>query len=572
MLPSRNSEGASLQSPNRLDFTPEEIDALIERLNKKCLEAGDYSLLTDILRAMVWLSFSLQEKELSIKRLRKIFGIKTESAQKLMELAHGKALNKNSADKDSDAAKTNSDVDDNAKDKKQKTGSNNGQKKKNHGHKSSEEYSAAVIVNIAHQTLKKGDTCPNCLKGKLFQLKPGAVIRIVGQPWLQVEIYRPERLRCALCGKVFTARLGAELATGSRADSSAKAIVSLLKYRGGVPFYRQGQIQEILGAPISPSEIWEMTEDVADAVQPVYAALCNEAAEAELLHNDDTKAKILSRMEELKMLGEEAERTGTVTTCIIAALKSVDAKIGLFFTGWKHAGENLDELLEKRSEELSPPIQQCDALSHNVPENHATELSNCLAHLRRKFYELVGVWPQEVVKIIGEFSLVFANEHAAPQDADERLKWHQEKSSSVMERLNKYCNSLINEKKVEPNSSLGKAIAYLNRHWDAFTLFLRIPGVPLSNNVAERLIKRAVLNRKNAYFFRNETGAKIADILMSVMETCVLNEVNPYNFLIAIQQYQDDVRRNPMLWLPWVYEKRLKDLQPILQQPQSHPP
>lgn len=84
-----------MKTPNRLDFTAEEIDGLIHRLNNKCILEEDYCLLTDVLRAMVWLSFSLQEKELSIKRLRKIFGIKTESAKKLLQLAHGKPIEKN---------------------------------------------------------------------------------------------------------------------------------------------------------------------------------------------------------------------------------------------------------------------------------------------------------------------------------------------------------------------------------------------------------------------------------------------------------------------------------------------
>jgi transposase len=429
-----------MKAPNRIDFTPEEIDSLIRRLNEKRLEEGDYSLLTEILRAMIWLSFSLQEKELSIRRLRNIFGIKTESAKKLLELAHGNPLKGNAADKENqDAAETDPKEDTSKEDepkegagKKGQKGGSNGEKPgtgkpKNHGHRPSKDYSAAKIINIAHQTLKKGDRCPDCLKGKLFQLKSGTVIRIVGQPWLQVEIHRPERLRCSLCGKIFTAILPSEIAIGSRADGSAKAIVSLLKYRGGVPFYRQGQIQDILGAPISPSEIWEMTEDVADALQPVYAVLCKEAAQAELLHNDDTTAKILSRVKELKALEGKAERTGTATTCIIAALKNIGVKIGLFFTGWKHAGENLDELLEERSAELTPPIQECDALSRNIPKNHSTRLGNCLAHLRRKFYELVDVWPQEAARIIGEFASIFTIEHAAPQNPEERLKWHQEK-------------------------------------------------------------------------------------------------------------------------------------------------
>ena len=109
------------------------------------------------------------------------------------------------------------------------------------------------------------------------------MLRIVGQPWLQIEIYKPERLRCALCGQVHTASLPEEVTLGSRADCTARAIVTLLKYRAGIPFYRQGQIQDFLGTPISASEIWEMTEAVADCLQPVYNAMCMEAANGDLI-------------------------------------------------------------------------------------------------------------------------------------------------------------------------------------------------------------------------------------------------------------------------------------------------
>ena len=553
-----------MRTPNRLDFTPEEIDELIERLNKKCLQEKDYDLLADVLRAMVWLSFSLQEKELSVRRLRKIFGIKTESAKKLMELAHGKSLDKehdqnsteNSSKEDEKAGSNNENQ---AHQKKSDGADEEKDKPKNHGHRPSTDYTEATEIPISNRTLKKGDICPECLKGKLFQLKPGTVLHIVGQPWLKMEIFRPERLRCAVCGKIFTAALPKD-AADSRVDVSAKAIVTLLKYRGGVPFYRQEQIQKILGTPISASEIFEMTEEVANIVQPIYEALLQVAADAEILHNDDTKATILSRSKELENSQEKPERTGTRTSVIVAVLKSIGVQVGLFFTGWKHAGENLDDLLDARSEGLPMPIQECDPLSHNVPKNHSTQLGNCLAHLRRKFYELAEVWPREVIKIIGDFSSLFKNENIAPKDPEKRLEWHREKSSSLMDGLKKFCDDLIHEKKVEPNSSLGKAIAYMNNHWKEFTLFLRVPGVPLTNNSGERLIKRSVLNRKNSYFFRNETGAKIADILMSVMETCVLNEINPQNFLIAVQQNEEDVRKNPTLWLPWVYETRFREL------------
>jgi hypothetical protein len=58
--------------------------------------------------------------------------------------------------------------------------------------------------------------------------------------------------------------------------------------------------------------------------------------------------------------------------------------IALFFTGWKHAGENLRDVLVQRASQLEPPIQMCDALSRNLPGELKTILAKCLAHARIK--------------------------------------------------------------------------------------------------------------------------------------------------------------------------------------------
>ena len=528
-----------MKAPSHLDFTPEQVEQLVSRLENRCLEQEDYPLLIDLIMAIVWLNMSLKEKDLSIQRLRSIFGIKTETAKKLLKLADKKS-NPDSPDKE-------------------KRG-----KKKGSGHRAASEYSEAIIIKIAHQVLSRGDPCPLCLKGKLFNLSPGSVLRIVGTPWLQVEIYKPERLRCYLCGKVFTANLPEEVMKGSRGDQTAKAIVSLMKYRGGVPFYRQEQMQTILGTPISASEIWKMTEDVSEDLLSIYAAMCASAAKGKLIQNDDTKAIVLSIMEERekkKGTSEEEKRKGTFTTGILSTLPDSDVQVALFFTGRQHAGENLADLLESRPEKLGAPIQQCDG-GNNSPKGHETQLSNCLAHARRKFCELIEAWPKMSVQVIGWFSEIFANEKSSPIDPEKRLLWHQEKSQIVMETMKNYCNDLIDKKEVEPNSSMGKAIAYMNNHWEGLTLFLKVPGVPLTNNATERLLKRSVLNRKNAYFYRTESGARIGDILMSTIETCVLNKVNPWKYLIAIQEHQAKVQKNPKLWVPWEYEKELEKLHP----------
>src|SRR5262245_26900253 len=75
-----------MSKPKRLDFTPEQVEALISRLENQNLEPSDFPLLANILRAMIWMESSLKEKSLSIARLKVVFGIKTESAKKLRKL------------------------------------------------------------------------------------------------------------------------------------------------------------------------------------------------------------------------------------------------------------------------------------------------------------------------------------------------------------------------------------------------------------------------------------------------------------------------------------------------------
>lgn len=540
-----------MKRPKRLDFSADEIESLISRIEDQHLEVGDFPLLADLVRAMVWMGDSLREKSLSIVRLKAIFGIKTESAKKLKNLLkpHGKGTGENSNENGSEDNTDSIPSDEEAPNMdKDTTGG--------HGHRPSSDYQEAELIQIVHEALKKGSICPECGKGKLFNLTPGTVLRIVGQPWLNVHIYKPERLRCPICQKVFTSKLPEELYTESRVDKSAKAIVSILKYRGGMPFYRQEQLQTILGNPISDTEIWNMTKDVAYFIEPVFLELCQLAANSECIHNDDTTARILDLMKENEM--QNPERKGMFTTGLLA--KMDDKQIALFFTGRQHAGENLNDILDMRDESLPVPIQACDALSRNTPKDHQTLQGNCNAHARRNFYEIVSCWPKECINVVSAFDLVFLNDKLAKEEnltPQAWLEWHQAKSAPLMTNLKSYCEGLIDTKQVEPNSSLGKAIQYLKNHWEGLTLFLRIPGVPVSNNDNERLLKRAVLNRKNAYFFKTETGAKIADILLSTIETCVLNKVNPYNYLITIQENVDRVLKDPKSWLPWNYTQAL---------------
>ena len=207
---------------------------------------------------------------------------------------------------------------------------------------------------------------------------------------------------------------------------------------------------------------------------------------------------------------DSSKRTGLFTSGIIS--KRGAHLIALFFTGRHHAGENLQAVLEKRAEALSAPIHMCDALSRNYPRELATILANCLSHGRRRFVDVAANFPEEVQYVLEILAKVYKTDAQARQDKlspHDRLLLHQSHSGPLMEQLHKWLEDQFEEKKVEPNSTLGDAIAYMLAHWQKLTLFLREPGAPLDNNICERALKKAILHRKNSLFYKTENGARV---------------------------------------------------------------
>ena len=254
------------------------------------------------------------------------------------------------------------------------------------------------------------------------------------------------------------------------------------------------------------------------------------------------------------------------TTGIVAQVQN--RKIMLFFSGRAHAGENLDRLLSQRDQDQQTPLQMCDALSRNEVSEKKTEVANCLTHGRRKFYEVYSAFPDQVALVIGLLRGVYQNEAMAKKEKlspQERLDLHQKESAPLMDELKIWMDQQINNKQVEPNSSLGKAIQYMKNHWKKLTCFLRVPGAPLTNDECERLLKTAIRHRRNSLFYKTEPGAEAGDILMSVIQTTIQAEVNPFDYLNALQKNKPAVAKTPEQWLPWNYEQtlQLQTSQPI---------
>lgn len=425
-------------------------------------------------------------------------------------------------------------------------------KRRGHGRRRAKEYTGARRVPVCHPNLQAGQKCPDCERGKLCQLPPAVTPLLEGSSPVTATLFEKERLRCASCGKVFTAPLPPEAGT-EKYDVSVGPTVALLRYGCGLPHYRLARLQESLGVPLPESTQWEVMLPNAEAAGPALQELIRQGAQGSLVYVDDTKMQV----RELRSKGGggiDPKRTGTFTTAVVAEMGAHTAV--LFFTGWKHAGENLSDVLRQRASGLEPPIQMCDALSRNFKGEFKTLLANCLSHGRREFVDVREAFPEEcrqVLECLGEVYGFDAEAKERGLSAAERLVYHQTHSGPVMDRLHRWLDDTLKQKRTEPNSGLGQAIRYMQNHWEALTLFLRVPGAPLDNNLAERTLKMAILHRKNSLGYKTVKGAQVGDLFMSLIQTCRSNGINPFEYLKALARNPAAVAAHPADWLPWNY-------------------
>jgi transposase len=523
-----------------MDVEQKRIADILER-TRAVLNDEEHATLSSLVDTVAWVQAELQAKDASLERLRHmIFGATTESTRNVLGEMRGDPPAAGSTE-EPPAPRP---------------------KPPGHGRNAAAAYTGAEQVTVAHPTLHGGEACPGCESGKLYpQSEPAKLVRITGMAPLSASVYSCDRLRCNLCGEVFTAPAPAGVGT-EKYDATATSMVGLLKYGAGLPFNRIEKLQAGMGIPLPAATQWDLVQAAAKTLAPVHEELLNQAAQASVLYNDDTTMKVLqlTRKQRAAALADDAdsERTGIFTSGIVAT--HAGRQIALFFTGVRHAGENLAAVLARRNTDLPAPIQMCDGLSRNIPSEFDTILSQCLAHARRRYVELTEMFPAEVRFVLETLREVYITDARAREqnlDPAQRLALHQAESAAPMKALEQWMQRQFDERLIEPNSALGAAILYMQKRWSELTLFLRVEGAPLDNNTSERALKKAILHRKNALFYRTLAGAHVGDVFMSLIHTAELNHVAPFEYLVALQRHATELAANPAAWMPWNYQAAL---------------
>ena len=534
--------GPGQSDSQRVEIDMGEIEDILDRAALGPLSPEERQKLRQTIQTLAWLQGEISRKNASLSQLRQqLFG--KPSTEKTREVL-GERTKESEGKEDADGEPPQRDLP-----QEEVT------PREGHGRNAAADYPGAERVKIQHESLKAGDPCPeDGCDGKLYRLpEPRVLVCVRGHAPLSATVYEREALRCALCGKVFVAGLSDAL-HNCKYDATAGAMIGLLKYGTGLPFNRLEGLEGNLGTPLPAATQWEIVNVAAKDLAPAYDELRRQAAQGEVIHNDDTSMTILAHVKENRTK-KEGERYGTFTTGMVATVK--DHRVAVFSTGRNHAGENLTKLLEEREGQLPPPIQMCDGLDRNEPdEPFETILANCLGHGRRHFVDVVADFPKEVRHVLETLREVYRHDAQARQakmSPEERLRHHQEHSRPLMDGLKTWFQEQFDQKKIEPNSGLGDAIRYMQKRWDKLTLFLRVPGAPIDNNICERALKKAILHRKNALFFKTENGAKVGDVFMSLIHTAELNAVNAFRYLTELLRHAKQVADDAEAWMPWNY-------------------
>jgi transposase len=292
-----------------LELTLQELQAFRLRVQPGAvLTAEDCAIIHSLVTTLERVTTQLGTKNASLARLRALlFGGRTEKNKDVFPQEDCSASG-SQPEGEPATTETPGNASKPAKDKK---------KRKGHGRNGADAYTSATRIRVDHAALTVGQVCPDCRCGKLHRLPDRAkTIRVVGQPCLHATLWEADQFRCGACGEVFPAPLPEE-ARGPKYDETAGSMIAVLKYGTGVPNYRLDQFQKDLGIPVPATVQSEISSELSETVGPAFEELLNIAAQSDVLHNDDTGAKILSSKKGIA--GREPssrERTGTFTTSI----------------------------------------------------------------------------------------------------------------------------------------------------------------------------------------------------------------------------------------------------------------
>jgi transposase len=381
-----------------------------------------------------------------------------------------------------------------------------------------------VTRRIEHKVPEDQKLCPKCGGHHFTKLGDGKMTEEYELVPAMVErrLHVQEKLRCRCGETILTAPAPTKVFDKARFGPTFMAQVAISKCADSLPLYRQAKAYRRTGVQVNDSTLGDLFHRTAEIVEPLYERLLKLIREKEIVLADETTQRV-----------QEKGKTRTAWLWSFIGRDELERELIAYVFSRSRSGDTPVEVLGETRGKLV-----ADAYSgyNKVTTPSGRERAGCLAHLRRRFFDAQSAAPEAAKRAMDFILDVYRIERAA-LDADllgtpEHLEMRQTQSAAVMGDFKAWL--LAEQGRHPPRGPMGDAISYALGNWDALTLFLTDPHLPIDNNASERALRVAALGRKNFLFVgTDEAGENLAG-LYSLIATCEVNGVNPVVYLADV--------------------------------------
>lgn len=329
------------------------------------------------------------------------------------------------------------------------------------------------------------------------------------------------------------------------AGAGLLAQVIIDKYVDHLPLYRQEQRFSRVGITLAPSTLCNWKSAVCKLITPLYDALVKEVLQTNYLHVDETTIKVLDQ-----------DKKGTTHRGYFWVYHNSHQKTVIFDYRKGRDGESPSEILKNFTGHMQTDGYQ---VYEDFDDDPAITQLHCMAHARRKFSEALANDKVRSEYVLLHMQQLYALEQEARNNKltfDEIYQLRQNQAVPILEHLGKWMKEAYVQ--VTPKSSIGKALAYSITRWKKLSIYTTHGMLCIDNNPVENSIRPVAIGRKNYLFAGSHHAAQESAMIYSLLGTCKLHNINPWEWLKDILTRLPDYPINrikellPHNWKPQV--------------------
>ena len=313
---------------------------------------------------------------------------------------------------------------------------------------------------------------------------------------------------------------------GSRADVSFVAGLLIDKFVYHLPFHRQHRRLDDSGIKVSRAWLTQLGQATVALLEPLY--------EAQLASIRSSRVKA---MDEVPIKAGRSGPGKMKTTYFWPIYGERDEVCFTHSPG--RSGQHVRDMLG-----LSPPdgavlLSDGYAVYASYAKQAGLTHAQCWAHARREVFEAKDIEPEHAERALAHIAALYAaEEHIRQHDLQgaAKLAWRQAHAKPVALRFFQWVDQYFEAQGFLPSSPFTKALNYIRERRDGLSVYLDDAAVPIDTNHLERALRVIPLGRKNWMFSWTEVGARHIGIVQSLLVTCRLHDVDPYDYLVDVLQ------------------------------------